>query len=100
MYNNEKNEILFELHIVVEPDGDQFHAYCPALKGLHVPGETIEEAFENAKDAAILYLMSLIKHGDPIPLGVRIPEKKARPFWACWESRQQERVENIALALA
>ena len=55
--------------VVVEPDGDEYHAYCPAFKGLHVAGETEEDAFEGAREAAILYLNSLVAHGEPIPVG-------------------------------
>ena len=58
----------FTVDIVVEPDEDQFHAYVPALKGLHVGGDTEQEALENARDAVIAYLRSLIKDGEPIPL--------------------------------
>lgn len=65
----EVTQIEFSLQIVVEPDGDGFHAYSPVLKGLHACGETEREALENAKDAATAYLCSLIKHGDPIPVG-------------------------------
>jgi len=60
----------FRVQVVIEPDGTGFHAYCPALKGLHTSGNTQKEALENAKDAAIAYLRSLIKHGDPIPIGI------------------------------
>jgi len=42
-----------KVEIFIEPDGDGFHAYCPALKGLHTCGDTEEEALENAKDATI-----------------------------------------------
>lgn len=63
------------VEVVVEPDGDGFHAYCPALKGLHTCGDTLEEAMENAKDAASAYLQSLIKHDEPIPIGVLIHEE-------------------------
>ena len=62
-------EIKFAVDIVVESDGDGFHAFCPALKGLHVGGHTSEEAINNAKDAADCYLASMIKHGDAIPVG-------------------------------
>lgn len=31
------------LDIIVEPDGDGFHAYCPMLKGLHTAGDTEKE---------------------------------------------------------
>ena len=65
------------IEIAVEPDGDGFHAYCPALKGLHTCGETEQEALNNASDAAIAYLHSLIKHSEPIPVGV-IPTKATK----------------------
>ena len=59
----------FTAVIVIEPDGDGYHAYCPALKGLHTMGETRDEAIANAKDAVVAYLLSLTKHDDPIPVG-------------------------------
>jgi len=62
--------IKLRIRILVEPDDDGFHAYCPELKGVHVYGESEQEAVENAKTAADLYIRSLIKHDDPIPLGV------------------------------
>jgi predicted RNase H-like HicB family nuclease len=64
--------IEFTVMIVIEPDGDGFHAFCPALKGLHIDGQTEEEALQNAMEGAILYLESLIRHGDPIPIGVGV----------------------------
>jgi predicted RNase H-like HicB family nuclease len=67
-----KPTIEFKIEIVIEPDESGFHAYCPALKGLHTTGETKEEALQNARDAAIAYLESLIKHNDPIPVGIII----------------------------
>lgn len=70
-----KREIEFLVQIVVKPDEDGYHAYCPVLKGLHTCGDTKEEAMSNAKDAVIAYLQSLIEHGDPIPLGVITREK-------------------------
>ena len=60
----------FKVEIFVEPDDKGFHAYCPALKGLHTCGDTKEEALRNARDAAIAYLQSSIKHGDSIPVGI------------------------------
>jgi len=66
--------IHFTIDIVVEPDGDGFHAFCPALKGLHVGGRTEREALKNAADGAILYLESLMEHGDPIPVGVTVQQ--------------------------
>lgn len=68
--HEDKRIIEFTVEVVVEPDDVGFYAYCPALKGLHVGGETKKEALQNAADAAILYVSSLIKHGDSIPIGV------------------------------
>ena len=59
---------IFKIEICVEKDGDRFYAFCPGLKGIHVDGETAHEATENIKTAIQLYIKSLIKHGDPIPL--------------------------------
>ena len=66
----------FKIEVVVEPDDSGFHAYCPALKGLHTSGTTEKEALDNARDAAIAYLESLIKHGDPIPVGMVVRHEK------------------------
>ncbi len=73
--HKDKLAIEFRIEIIVEPDGDGFHAYCPALKGLHTCGDTRGEALRNAGDAAIAYIESLIKHGDPIPVGVIVQEE-------------------------
>jgi antitoxin HicB len=62
----------FTLCIMVEPDGKEFHAYCPALPGLHTSGDTPDEALSNARDAASAYIESLLKHGEPIPLGAPV----------------------------
>lgn len=71
----DRSTIEFKVEVVVEPDEDGFHAYCPALKGLHTCGKTKEEALQNAGDAATAYLTSLIKHRDPIPVGVVMREE-------------------------
>ena len=67
----ESHKLTFEIAICVEKDGDGFHAYCPALKGIHVDGKTEKAAVENAKTAIGLYLKSMLKHHDPIPLQSR-----------------------------
>jgi predicted RNase H-like HicB family nuclease len=70
-----KPTIEFKIDIIIEPDDNGFHAYCPALKGLHTSGDTREAALENARYAAIAYLESLIKHNDPIPVGITVKTK-------------------------
>lgn len=62
-------QINVTFQVMIEPDEGGFHAYCPALKGLHVSGKTQAEALSNAREAALLYLLSMIKHNESIPLG-------------------------------
>ncbi len=49
-------EIDLAFDVIIEPDEPGFHAYCPALKGLHVGGDTAEEALQNARDAITAYV--------------------------------------------
>lgn len=58
----------FIAQIEIEPDGDGFHAFCRALPGLHVAGDTEAEALKNATDGVEAYMDSLTKHGDAILL--------------------------------
>jgi predicted RNase H-like HicB family nuclease len=60
----------FNIQVVVRADEGGFHAFCPALKGLHVDGDIEEEALQNARDAAGAFIASLLKRGDPIPVGL------------------------------
>ncbi len=87
----------FKILIVVEPDEGEFHAYCPALKGLHTCGATEEEAMDNAADAAIAYLESLIKHGDPIPIGVAAHEEVKRRITLCHRPHQRQHTKDLML---
>jgi len=48
------------IKVIIEPDEPGFHTYCPAFKGLHTDGMTKEEALENAKEAIMVYLESLL----------------------------------------
>src|SRR5437899_1280701 len=63
-------QLTLRVRFVVERDENAFHAYCPDLEGLHVGGDTFDEALENAKEAAGLYICSLIKHDEPVPVGM------------------------------
>ena len=67
-----KKGLTFRVTVVVEPDGEEFYAYCPAIKGLHMGGATVAEAVKNAHDAAIGFLEMMIEYGDPIPVGVQL----------------------------
>lgn len=58
----------YSFTILVEPnDPDGYLVTCPALPGLVTEGDTLDEAYEMAKDAVQLYLESLIADGQPIP---------------------------------
>lgn len=61
--------ITLRLRVIVEPDEDRFHAYCPAFKGLHVDGATPREAHEHAGEAALIYLNSIAANQEPLPIG-------------------------------
>lgn len=58
--------VKLEVGIVVEKDGAGWHAFCPTFKGLHIDGSTKAEAVERARAAALVYILSMIKHGDHI----------------------------------
>jgi predicted RNase H-like HicB family nuclease len=87
--------ITFHVTIVVEPDDPGYHAFCPALKGLHTGGDTPEEALEAALDGAALFLESMIRHGDPIPLEVCVAREKAEVG-----EGQQQYTRELSVAVA
>ena len=95
----EKSFIEFKINVTIEPDVNGYHAYCPALKGLHTCGDTKEEALRNAGDAAVAYLQSLIKHGDPIPVGVSISSNIERPP-NLLERNESQHTEDLTVACA
>ncbi len=45
-----------------------YHAFCPALKGCHTQGDTLDETLANVKEAMEVYLESLRMHGEPLPV--------------------------------
>ncbi len=63
-------QLKFRVPIIVEPDTVGFHAYSPALKGLHMGGDTEQEALENARKTAKDFLEIMIQDGIPIPLSI------------------------------
>jgi predicted RNase H-like HicB family nuclease len=70
-----KREGTLEILVPVffEKDGDGFHAYSPILKGLHTCGDTEDEVRQNAANAVIAYVKSLIKHRDPLLIELIMP---------------------------
>lgn len=63
--------------VIVEPDEDAFHAYCPALKHLSAItwGKTEEEALRNINEVVQMVINELIEDGQPIPEGVQVSEE-------------------------
>ncbi len=49
-----------------QPNGG-YHAYCPALKGCHSQGDSLDEAIDNMREAVAAYIESVQAHGEPIP---------------------------------
>ena len=64
-------EVKFEIsvRIVVEEDEDKFCATAPALPGLIIDGDTVEQTKERARDGIIVHLTAMAKNGDPLPVG-------------------------------
>jgi predicted RNase H-like HicB family nuclease len=60
----------FRVPIIVKFDTINYHSYSPALKGLHMDGETEKEALENARKTAQDFLEIMIHDGIPIPLSI------------------------------
>ena len=55
--------------VILEREGDGgYHAFCPALRGCHTQGDTLEEALNNVREAIEAYLESLRKHGQTMPV--------------------------------
>lgn len=57
----------FTIRPLLAEDGGGFAIEYPDLPGCISDGETHEEALENGADAVKAYLLSCVKHGDPIP---------------------------------
>jgi predicted RNase H-like HicB family nuclease len=60
-----------EIEFVFEPqDEGGYHVYAPDPPGLHTPGETIDGATENAREALDLYIEGLREEGRTLDTGV------------------------------
>ncbi len=58
-----------EYTVILDPDseGRGFTVTVPALPGCISEGRTRDEAIENAREAILLYLESLLADGEPVP---------------------------------
>ena len=61
------NTFQFTVLIERQPEGE-YLVSVPALPGCYTEGRTLEEAREMAADAINAYCVSLLKHGEPIPV--------------------------------
>src|SRR5664279_4780906 len=72
--------------IAIEP-GDDDHAFgvvVPDLPGCFSAGDTLDEAFENAKEAIDLWCETVIEDGGMIPPGNSLAFHQANPEFAGW----------------
>jgi predicted RNase H-like HicB family nuclease len=59
----------YSFRIVVEPDGERWHAYCPARgrPGGASWGYSREEALRNIQEVVQMVVESLLEHGEAVP---------------------------------
>jgi len=64
-----KSSKTYKFQAVIEPDEDQWFAYCPVLEtlGAATGGITWEEAYINIHQVLRMTLESMIEHGETIP---------------------------------
>ena len=61
----------YTFKVVVEPDEDRWHAYCPLLErqGAATWGASRQEALKNIEEVVRLVVESMAEHGEPLPEG-------------------------------
>ena len=69
------SEIFLKLHIEALEEGG-YVGTSPDLPGLVAQGRTLAETIEIAGDVARKIVESYEEHGDPLPPGIRKPEKE------------------------
>lgn len=72
--------------IAIEP-GDESHAFgvvVPDLPGCFSAGDTLDEAFDNAKEAIDLWCETVIQDGGMIPVDNSLAHHQADPEFAGW----------------
>ena len=59
----------YTFKVVVEPDEDRWHAYCPALEayGAATWGRTHQEALQHIQEVVQMVIQELGEDGIPIP---------------------------------
>jgi len=61
----------YTFKVVVEPDEDRWHAYCPALEsqGASTWGQSREEALKHIDEVVQLVVGSMLEHNEQLPEG-------------------------------
>jgi predicted RNase H-like HicB family nuclease len=69
----------YTFKVVVEPDEDRWHAYCPLLEhyGAATWGRTREEAFKHIQEVVQMVVQELVEDGVPLPEG---PKEEVQVF--------------------
>jgi predicted RNase H-like HicB family nuclease len=59
----------YTFRVVVEPDEDRWHAFCPALErhGAATWGLTKEDALRNIEEVVHLVIESMVEHNETLP---------------------------------
>ncbi|MDH5542802.1 MAG: type II toxin-antitoxin system HicB family antitoxin [Nitrospinota bacterium] len=69
------SEVYFKLHLEALEEGG-YVATSKDLPGLVAQGRTLSETIEIAHDVARKLIESYKEHGDPMPEGIRKPDKE------------------------
>jgi predicted RNase H-like HicB family nuclease len=75
-----EKKLRFKVPIVVKKDDIGYRAFSPPLRGLHVDGESKEEALKVGIEAAKQHLECMIEHGDMIPRSLVNNEDVSRGY--------------------
>ena len=67
--------------VVVEPDADAWHAYCPALKAYDAAtwGTTREEALKHIREVVEMVVAELREDGEAVPADAALPVAEEEP---------------------
>jgi predicted RNase H-like HicB family nuclease len=68
------NRATYTFTVVVEPDEDAWHAYCPALQryGAATWGSSREEALRHIRQVVGMIVAELIEDGEELPADVDV----------------------------
>jgi len=81
--------------VVIEPDGEQFHAFCPALPGIHSNAPTVEEARDRTIPAIERYLDFLDEQGGLNPVGPGLDMDAGREIIHLLPNPTESTIQNV-----